>query len=367
MLGAMRQHLEVGPRHLWCTKHGPVGCRQIVDRRHRPQQRSRPQRLGRQRHGVGGKPAGPEDPVARPVEDRHVVVVPGVFQAGRRHRGGLRVDETGNGGPACDQSGMRIGMHQPIARLGRRLRPVRRCRHHVDDMVAARLQFAQQGRQHRRGAALDIMQQQDAFALGLDPGEGEMQHLGRRDMAPVVGRKISAPGHDAPGGEILLDTFGAQQPGNAEERRHRAGIAQRGGGVVDAVIDLLHRPFDRHPVEAEWMVFAVRSDGVTGLAEAADAIRKLVRHPADDEERRLDAFGGQRLQHLIAVRRQRTIVEGEHDLVVFERQGLAVLHGADLGVLRRVDHQRARGTERIGIAGATVGAGRGQGRRQKGG
>jgi hypothetical protein len=67
------------------------------------------------------------------------------------------------------------------------------------------------------------------------------------------------------------------------------------------------------------------------------------------------ALRGEDGQNLIAVGRQRPVIESQHHLVVFKRQLLAVLHGADPGMLARIDHQRPRGPERVGMAGTISG------------
>jgi len=43
------------------------------------------------------------------------------------------------------------------------------------------------------------------------------------------------------------------------------------------------------------------------------------------------------------------VVEGQHHLVIAQRQRLGILHGADAGMLARIDHQRARGADRVRI------------------
>jgi hypothetical protein len=53
---------------------------------------------------------------------------------------------------------------------------------------------------------------------------------------------------------------------------------------------------------------------------------------------------------------QRAVVESEHDLMVFERQALAILHAAKPGMLEGIHHDGATGTERVRIARA-LGAG----------
>ena len=111
----------------------------------------------------------------------------------------------------------------------------------------------------------------------------------------------------------------------------------------------------RHLVAGERMVLAVGADGVAGVAQLAHAFRIGVGLLADQEERRLDAVGGENLQDLVAVFRQRTVVEGQHHLMIPERQRFRILHGADDGMCARIDHERARRADRVGMAGAIGG------------
>ncbi len=107
---------------------------------------------------------------------------------------------------------------------------------------------------------------------------------------------------------------------------------------------------ERHLVEPQRMGLAMGADGVAGGLDLADHVGIGRRHLADEEKRRLHAFAGQRVEHMVGAGRQRAVVEGEHDLMVFERQALAVLHAAEAGMLDRVDHDGATGPERIRIA-----------------
>ena len=59
-------------------------------------------------------------------------------------------------------------------------------------------------------------------------------------------------------------------------------------------------------------------------------------------------------ENLVAVVRQRPVVERQHHFVIVQRQRLGVLHGADARVLQGIDHQRSRGAQRTRIAG-TIG------------
>ena len=67
---------------------------------------------------------------------------------------------------------------------------------------------------------------------------------------------------------------------------------------------------------------------------------------ADHEERRAHAFPGERRQHLWRRRRPRSVVEGQHDLVIPERQRLRKVFRADLRERDGIDLQDARGAER---------------------
>ena len=55
------------------------------------------------------------------------------------------------------------------------------------------------------------------------------------------------------------------------------------------------------------------------------------------------------------MRGQRTVIEGQHHLVIPERQGFRILHGADARMLARIDHEGALGADRVGMAGAICG------------
>ena len=51
----------------------------------------------------------------------------------------------------------------------------------MHDAIAARLELAQQLRQAERGRGLDVVQQQDALALGFEPLEHAPDDLARID------------------------------------------------------------------------------------------------------------------------------------------------------------------------------------------
>jgi hypothetical protein len=100
------------------------------------------------------------------------------------------------------------------------------------------------------------------------------------------------------------------------------------------------------------MVLAVVADDVAVGVDALEQVGIAARHPADDEVVGLHAMLGQHVQHAVGVGRHRPVVEGQHDLLVLQRQRLLVLHAADAREFVRVDRHHAAGAERVRIAGA---------------
>src|SRR5262245_66530295 len=76
------------------------------------------------------------------------------------------------------------------------------------------------------------------------------------------------------------------------------------------------------------MVLAVSADGVAFVEDAPDDGRMGMRHLADQEIRGLHALRCQRIENDVGIGRQRTVVEGEHHLVVLQLQRLLVLQSA---------------------------------------
>src|SRR5262249_58853491 len=104
------------------------------------------------------------------------------------------------------------------------------------------------------------------------------------------------------------------------------------------------------------MAITVSPDSVAGIANAPHRIGEVARHFADDEVGRLYAFVFEYVQHLGRAGRQRTVVEGDHDLMIFQRQGLVILHGAETRVLGGIDHKCPARAERVGVARAFGGS-----------
>jgi len=97
------------------------------------------------------------------------------------------------------------------------------------------------------------------------------------------------------------------------------------------------------------MVLSVGADGVTGGAHLPGELRVGSGAAPHHEEDGACAFRGERPEHVLGVRRHRTVVEREHDLAGRERQGHAVVVAADQRHGAGVDGQGPADTERVGI------------------
>ena len=225
----------------------------------------------------------------------------------------------------------------------------------MDDVIAPRLQRMQNPRQCGDGSRLDIVQQQNASSLVIEPLHRNVVDPRGRNMPPVVCQKIRAPDLDALGGEVVLDAVGARQPGDPKERSKCSVIPERGLHRCYSVVDLLPGALDRHFLHVQGMILGVGTDAVAGVTELAHAFRIGLGHAADGEEGRLHALRGQNVENLIAVARQRPVIERQHHLVISERQRFGVLHCADPRMLPGIDHQGSRDAERVGMAG-TIGS-----------
>ncbi|MGY4453295.1 hypothetical protein ACVWZR_007955 [Bradyrhizobium sp. i1.3.1] len=95
-----------------------------------------------------------------------------------------------------------------------------------------------------------------------------------------------------------------------------------------------------------------------GGNQLAHAFRVRLGLLADDEEGRLDALVVEHLEDLVRIFRQRTVVEGQDDFMVLQRQRFAVLHGADARMLARINHEGAGSPERVRMAGTVRRKGR---------
>ena len=268
----------------------------------------------------------------------------------------LGKNEIGNFGPARDRHVFRGRVQPPLLRFGRRRRPAQPWpapRGRCDSLApSAHAGFSARRRRFAPGcrAAAECL-----FPWPPAAASRVRRHARRKRAASRrPGNRRSRPGRPS-----------RRHVPRSPSARARPGTRKNGAGAVPspsaAVTDAMPSSiscsdaFDRQAVHAGRMILAVGGDGVAGVADLAHAFRIGLGLTADQEEGRLHALGGQDFQNPVAVARQRPVVEGQHHLAIRERQRFGILHGADAGMLARIDHQGSRGAERIGMAGAIGG------------
>src|SRR5262252_5725020 len=134
--------------------------------------------------------------------------------------------------------------------------------------------------------------------------------------------------------------FWCNRPGIRKKGEVPNGLAQRLKTLLDFARRLIHRHF------ANGVVLGVIGDSVALVINAPHHPRIGARHLPDHEEGGLHTFRCEGLENGVGVTRHRTIVERQHDLMIVKRQRFGVLHGADTGMLVRVDHECAAHPER---------------------
>src|SRR5271166_3533737 len=97
------------------------------------------------------------------------------------------------------------------------------------------------------------------------------------------------------------------------------------------------------------MAPAVGADRVSCGCNLTHRLRIRCCHAANHEIRRFDTLCRQYLQDLLRMRRQRAVVEGDHNLMVVERQALVITHRADLRLSRWIDLKHTAHPEGIGV------------------
>jgi hypothetical protein len=141
---------------------------------------------------------------------------------------------------------------------------------------------------------------------------------------------------------------------DAEKRRKPAGFTERRAHVVDAGIDLPANLLVGYAVEAERMILAVRTDGVSLVVNAAHRGGIGFGHFADQEEHRFDALRAQDIEHLVGIGRDRAVIEGQHDLMIGEWQRLLIIQRTEPLIFARVDGNNPAGADGVGMAWAVL-------------
>jgi hypothetical protein len=87
------------------------------------------------------------------------------------------------------------GAGNPLLRGSRGFRPVRGCRNHMNDLVAAAFELVENFGQREDGAGVNVVQQQDALAARLNTAYGTSRNLAIVDAGPVVRQEIRSPAY----------------------------------------------------------------------------------------------------------------------------------------------------------------------------
>src|SRR5262245_23087683 len=103
------------------------------------------------------------------------------------------------------------------------------------------------------------------------------------------------------------------------------------------------------------MILTVRANSMTGIVDAPHDRGISLRHLADQEISGFYAMGGQRVENSVGVGWYRPIVESNHHLMIFQRQRLGVLHGADAAEIAEADFEHAGCAQGIRVAGTRLG------------
>src|SRR6516164_8230691 len=86
---------------------------------------------------------------------------------------------TGSSGSVLRWTRMLLGhgVDNPLLRGSRGFRPVRGCRNHMNDLVAAAFELVENFGQREDGSQVNVVQQQDALAARLDTADGASRNL----------------------------------------------------------------------------------------------------------------------------------------------------------------------------------------------
>ena len=198
------------------------------------------------------------------------------------------------------------------------------------------------------------MHQQDAAAGLIQPVQDQRALRVGCHRYPVGGPEVGAEDRDAARGEIGVEQGRVGKAGETEEgHARRAAVAAVGGFVVgrEPAFDIGFCAGQCHEAQRpRGMRKGVMGDRMAVPQLALDEGGKRLRVSADQEERRLDAFLRQRIEHVRGGGAAGAVVEGERHFMIGERQRARIGFEAD-GHCRAADCERAARVERVGSAG----------------
>ena len=231
--------------------------------------------------------------------------------------------------------------------MGRLFGPLRRDK--MNDPVAVALEVLQECREHFGCLRLGVVQQDDAFAFLVETFGQQLQLLLRCHGIPVARPQVGSE-HGDPARLQTGQQRGCRgKAGKAEKGRGRNAAAraiQRHFIGGDTAVDFLQRLRLTDLVEGA-MGPCVVADAMAARGDLLDDGRICFGIPADQEKRRLHAFGGKGSQNFRCGGGKGAVIEGQHNLLVRQRQGLREALEADAGKRLRVHGHHAESPERV--------------------
>src|SRR3974390_1428906 len=195
-----------------------------------------------------------------------------------------------------------------------RQRVDRRLADYLHDLVTARLELLEQLRHRFGGRMLEVMHQDNAFAVLPQLGHHRLDDLLR--LAHFEVERVHISGEDS--GVAFADIFHhfrrVTERREAEERSDRL-IAERYAYRRDAHLDL---GLGLVVVQLRQILVrpSVGADGMAGLGNFLEQLGVVTSVLADGEEHCLGAVFSERLQHTLGVARPWAVVESEYYLLV---------------------------------------------------
>src|SRR5207245_2369865 len=119
--------------------------------------------------------------------------------------------------------------------------------------------------------------------------------------------------------------FGYIEIGVPKKWSQRVGITESRGGGTDPRIDLLYG-FGRRQFRQLGVSLRHGSDSMSTTKKTPDNFARVIDHVPDYKEGCVDTLRSQRVDDLVRGRRQRTIIERQHQFMLLKWQGLRKLH-----------------------------------------
>src|SRR6516165_11009094 len=195
-----------------------------------------------------------------------------------------------------------------------RQRVDRRLADYLHDLVTARLELLEQLRHRFGGRMLEVMHQDDAFAVLPQLGHHRLDDLPRVAHFEVERVHISGEDTDIAFADIFHHFRRVTERWEAEEWSDRLiaeRYAHRRYAHLDLGLGLVVRQLRQILVRP-----GVGADGMAGLGDFLEQLGVITSVLADGEEHCLGAVFGERFQYALGVARPGAVVESEHYFLV---------------------------------------------------